>query len=337
MKAWFIDAYGGPDKLRCDELADPEIGPDEVLIGIRAASINPIDWKMRSGETRAILKQSFPLILGNDGAGVVEAVGRSVTTFKRGDRVYTRADKNRIGTLAERIAVRADEVAKMPANVDFEQAAALPLVGLTAWQVLIVMADTQPGNRVLIHAGAGGVGTFAIQLARHLGAHVATTASAPKHELLKGLGADQVIDYRNEDFTREVSDLDFVFDTVGGSTQKRSFSVLKPGGLLVSIAGPPDPPFARDWQLGWPLRTAVMLMSAPVRLRAWRRNCRYRFHIMHASGAQLSEISRLVDDGTIRPVIDRIFPFEEADQAMAYAEAGHATGKVVVQSPESVP
>ncbi len=335
MKAWFIDAYGGPERLQFGDLPDPAIGPDEVLVGIQAASINPIDWKMRAGETRPILKQRFPLILGNDFAGVVKQVGPAVRNFAPGDRVYARPDKHRIGGLAESIAAREEDLAPMPAGLDFEQAAALPLVALTAWQVLVGVADLQSGDKVLIHAGAGGVGTVAIQLARHLGACVVATASAPKHEVLKDLGADEVIDYRNEDFTERVAGFDLVFDTVGGKTQKRSWSVLRRGGLLVSIVGPPDPPFARDWGLGWPMRTAVAVMSLPARLRAWRRGCRYRFLIMHASGAQLLRITQLVEAGAIRPVIDRVFPLAEADKAMAYAEAGHATGKVVVTVPRA--
>jgi len=331
MKAWYIISYGGPDKLQCGELPEPELGPSDLLVRIHAASINPLDWLMRSGGTRVVLKHVFPLILGNDMAGVVESVGAEVTGFQPGDRVYARPDKRRIGTLAERIAIAADDVALMPAGLGFEEAAALPLVSLTAWQVLVDLAGTNPGNKVLIHAGAGGVGTIAIQLANHLGAHVATTASAPKHDLLRELGADEVVDYRHEDFSERLSDFDFVFDTVGGDTQKRSFSILKPGGLLVSIVAPPDLEFAREWGLGWPLQVAVRLMSAPVRRRARRHHCRYRFLIMHASGEQLSRITRLVEEGVIRPVIDRVFPFEEADQAMTYAEQGHATGKVIVR------
>lgn len=331
MKAWFVNAYGGPEKLRLGECPEPEVGPDDVLVRIQAASVNPIDWKMRAGDTRLILEQRFPLILGNDFAGVIESAGRAVRRFKPGDEVFGRPDKRRVGTFAERIAVRQEDLAAKPANLDFEQAAALPLVALTAWQVLVDLAHIGPGGKVLIHAGAGGVGTVAIQLAKHLGAQVAATASSPKHELLKSLGADQLIDYRHDDFTECVSDFDLVFDTLGGKDQKRSFSVLKRGGLLVSIVGPPDPPFAREWNLGWPLRLAVSLMSLPARTRARRAGCRYRFLIMHASGEQLTRISRLVEEGHIRPVIDRVFPFEDVDRAIAYAEAGHATGKVIVQ------
>jgi NADPH:quinone reductase-like Zn-dependent oxidoreductase len=324
MKAWMINSYGGPEVLQPGEVPEPDVGPNDVLISVRAASVNPIDWKMRSGETRVILKQQFPLILGNDASGIVESVGSDVQAFNPGDRVYTRPDKRRVGTFAERIAVSASDVAIMPPSLSFEQAASIPLVGLTAWQALVDLAKIQPGQKVLVHAGAGGVGTFAIQLAKHLGAYVATTASQPKHELLKTLGADLLIDYRSQDFTELISDFDLVFDLLGGREQKQSFSTLKPGGLLVSIVGPPDPPFAREWELGWPLRILVSLISAPVRIRAQLKKCNYRFLIMSANGEQLGQISQLIERRRIRPVIDRVFPFVETDKAVAYTEQGHA-------------
>ena len=331
MKAWYIESYGGPDKLRCGDLPEPRITPDDVLIEIRAASVNPIDWKMRSGMTRLILKQGFPLILGNDLAGVVAAVGSRVSGFSIGDAVYARPDKRQIGAFAERIAVQADEVAPMPAGLDFMEAASLPLVGLTCLQGLGGLAGLAAGQKVLIHAGAGGVGTFAIQYAKHLGAVVSTTASAAKHELLRSLGADEVIDYRTQDFSSALADCDVVLDTLGGDTLKRSVDVLKPGGIIVSVSGPPGPEFAREWGLSLPLRLAVGMMSAGIRRRARVAGGRYRFFIMHASGAQLREIAVLVDSGAVRPVIDRAFDFGETREALAYAEAGHATGKVVIR------
>jgi NADPH:quinone reductase-like Zn-dependent oxidoreductase len=331
MKAWYIESYGGPEKLRCGELPEPNVMPDDVLVEVRAAGVNPIDWKIRSGMTRMILKQAFPLILGNDLAGVVVSVGDRVTGFAVGDEVYARPDKRRIGTFAERIAVRADEVAHMPAAIDFVEAAALPLVGLTCVQGLSELAGLAAGQKVLIHAGAGGVGTFAIQYAKHLGARVATTASAAKHELLRSLGADEVIDYRTGDFTAELSGCDVILDTVGGQTLTRSVEVLKPGGIIVSVSGPPGPEFAREWGLNVPLRLIVGLMSFGIRRRARAAGGRYLFFIMRASGAQLREIAALVEQGAVRPVIDRAFEFENTREALAYAEAGHATGKVVVR------
>jgi NADPH:quinone reductase-like Zn-dependent oxidoreductase len=331
MKAWYIESYGGPEMLRCGDLPEPGIGPDEVLIEVRAASVNPIDWKMRSGMTRMILKPKFPLILGNDLAGVVLAAGDRVERFAVGDEVYARPDKLRIGAFAERIAVRADEVAHKPSGIDFVEAASLPLVGLTCVQGLSELAGLAADQRVLIHAGAGGVGTFAIQYAEHLGAHVATTASAAKHELLRSLGADEVIDYRNQDFSAVLSGCDVILDTVGGQTLARSVEVLKPGGIIVSVSGPPGPEFAREWGLNAPLRLAVRLMSIGIRRRARAAGGRYRFFIMRASGAQLHEIAALVEKGAVRPVIDRVFDFDDTREALAYAEAGHATGKVVVR------
>lgn len=331
MKAWYIESYGGPDKLRCGDLPEPQITPDDVLVEVRAASVNPIDWKMRSGMTRLILKQDFPLILGNDLAGVVVGVGSRVSGFSVGDAVYARPDKRQIGAFAERIAMQADEVAPIPAGLDFAEAASLPLVGLTCLQGLGGLAGLAAGQSVLIHAGAGGVGTFAIQYAKHLGARVATTASAAKHELLRSLGADEVIDYRREDFSNILADCDVVLDTVGGDTLKRSVRVLKPGGIIVSVSGPPSPEFAREWGLSLPLRMVVGAMSAGIRRRARAADVRYRFFIMHASGDQLREVAALVEGGAVRPVIDRLFGFDETREALAYAEAGHATGKVVIR------
>jgi NADPH:quinone reductase-like Zn-dependent oxidoreductase len=331
MKAWYIESYGGPDRLRRGDLPEPEMLPDDVLIEVRAASVNPIDWKMRSGMTRMILKQGFPLILGNDLAGVVVAVGDRAEGFAIGDQVFARPNKYRIGAFAKRIAVRADEVAHKPVGIDFVEAASLPLVGLTAIQGLSELAGLAAGQKVLIHAGAGGVGTFAIQYAKHLGAQVATTASAAKHELLRSLGADQVIDYRDQDFSTVLSGCDAVLDTVGGETLARSVRVLKPGGIIVSVSGPPGPEFAREWKLNAPLRLMVGLMSFGIRHRARAAGGGYRFFFMRASGEQLRTIAALVEQGAVRPVIDRVFGFENTREALAYAEAGHATGKVVIR------
>jgi NADPH:quinone reductase-like Zn-dependent oxidoreductase len=331
MKAWYIESYGGPDKLRCGDLPEPQITPDDVLVEVRASSVNPIDWKMRSGMTRLILKHDFPLILGNDLAGVVVGVGSRVSGCSVGDAVYARPDKRQIGAFAERIAVQADEVAPMPAGLDFAEAASLPLVGLTCLQGLGGLAGLAAGQKALIHAGAGGVGTFAIQYAKYLGAQVATTASVAKHDLLQSLGADETIDYRTQDFTAVLKDCDVVLDTVGGDTLRRSVKVLKPGGMIVSVSGPPGPEFAREWGLSLPLSMVVSLMSAGIRRRARAAGGRYRFFIMHASGDQLREIATLVEGGVIRPVIDRVFDFDKTRDALAYAEAGHATGKVVIR------
>lgn len=330
MKAWLIRGYGGPERLEQGTVPDPEVGPRDVLVDIRAASVNPIDWKIRRGMTKLVLRYAMPLVLGNDCAGEVLAVGSEVRDFQPGDAVMTRVPKDRIGTFAERIAVREDAVARTPESVDFAQAAALPLAGLTAWQALVDLGGVGPGHKVLVQAGAGGVGTLAIQLAKHLGAHVATTASAPKHALLRELGADECIDYRSQDFAAVLRDCDFVLDSLGGEALSRSFAILRPGGMVVSIAGVPDPAFARNMGLGPALRLAVRLMSWPTRRRAARHGAAYHYLFMHASGEQLATLAGLVDQGALRPIVDRVFPFDAVDQAIAYAEQGHATGKVIV-------
>lgn len=330
MQAWLIRSYGDNSVLELGDVARPEPGPRDVLIAIRAASVNPIDWKMRDGKVRRILPFSFPAILGNDLSGVVVARGDQVSEFAVGDEVYSRPDKRRIGCFAEFIAVRADEVARKPASLSHTEAASLPLVGLTAWQALRDVGKLESGQKVLILAGAGGVGTFAIQLARHLGAHVTATASQPKHAFLRELGADRLIDYRNENVASVADDFHIIFDAVGGETLREAFAVIRPGGVVISISGVPDPQLASDWGMSLPLRLGVRLISWPTRRRAARRGATYRYLLMRSTGEQLAEIARLVDAGVIKPVIDRTFPFAATDQAMAYAEAGRATGKVVI-------
>lgn len=334
MRAWLIRAYGGSEVLEQGTLPEPEPGPRDVLVDIRAASVNPVDWKIRGGGLKPVLAYDFPLVLGNDLSGEVIAVGSEVRGFQPGDAVFARPDKRRIGAFAERIAVHEDDVARKPARLDHVQAAAIPLAGLTAWQALVDVADVKPGQKVFIHAGAGGVGVMAIQIARHLGAHVATTASAAKHELLRSLGADEVIDYRNQDFWEVLRDYDVVLASLDGKDLVRSFDIVRPGGIVISLTGAPDPAFAREWNLGLPLRLGIRLMSWPTRRRARARGATYRFLFMHASGAQLATLADLIDRDVIRPVIDRVFPFDAADQAIAHAEAGHATGKVVITRDE---
>ncbi|MCG8425019.1 MAG: NADP-dependent oxidoreductase [Proteobacteria bacterium] len=335
MQAWFIRAYGDNDVVELGDVAKPDPGPRDVLIEMRAASVNPIDWKIRNGMLKRLIPYQFPLILGNDLAGVVAGKGDEVSEFEVGDEVYARPDKLRIGTFAEFIAVRADEVAKKPRNLSLVEASSLPLVGLTAWQAMIDIAGVEPGHKVLIQAGAGGVGTFAIQLARHLGAHVATTASEPKHALLRELGADQVIDYRSRDFAEVLSDYHMVFDMLGGEALKKAFAVIRPGGTVVSITGVPDPQFAREWNLPAMARLGLRLVSWPTRRRAAKRGATYRFLLMRSSGEQLTKIAQLVEQGVIKPVIDTVFDFDQAKQAIAHAEKGHATGKVVISRDKS--
>jgi alcohol dehydrogenase len=309
----------------------PDLREDDVLIQIHAAGVNPLDSKIRDGAFKLILPYRLPLILGNDLAGVVVRVGSRVRRFKPGDEVYARPHKDRIGTFAEFIAVKEDGVALKPTALTMEEAASIPLVGLTAWQALIEKGQLKKGQKVLIHAGSGGVGTFAIQLAKHVGATVATTASAGNAELVKQLGADIVIDYKKDDFAAVLKDCDVVLDTQGGNTLERSLRVLKPGGKLIGIAGPPDPDFAKELRASWLLTTVMRLLSYRIRKAAKRHDVSYSFVFMRASGDQLNQIATLVNAGAIRPVIDRIFPFESTKEALAYVETGRAKGKVVIK------
>jgi len=331
MKAFFINRYGKSDVLTSGELPEPTLRDDDVLVQIHAAGVNPVDHKIRDGEFKLLLPYKMPLILGTDLAGVVVRVGPRVRRFKAGDEVYARADDDRIGTFAELIAIKEDSLALKPANLSMEEAASIPLVALTAWQTLVEKGRLKKGQKVLIHAGSGGVGTIAIQLAKHFGATIATTASAVNADMLKGLGADIVIDYKKDDFSTMLKGYDLVIDTQGGDTLKRSLRVLKPGGKLIGIAGPPDSDFAKLRGMNSFVRLVMWLLSYGIRNAARRSGTIYSFHFMTANGQQLAEITRLIEAGHIRPVIDRIFPFEETRQALAYVETGRTKGKVVIK------
>ena len=331
MKAVVIDRYGGNEVVRAGEMPDPELRDEDVLVQIHAASVNPLDLKIREGKLKLILPYRLPLILGNDLAGVVLRIGPGVRRFKPGDEVYARPDKDRIGTFAELIAIREDAVAIKPKQLTMEEAASIPLVGLTAWQALVERANLKAGQKVLIHAGSGGVGTMAVQLAKHLGAIVATTTSTANLDWVKGLGADTVIDYRKDDFETTLRDYDVVLDTLGGEALEKSLRVLKPRGKLVSIAGPPDPDFAREMGANWVLRLAMRLLSRRIRRSAKRLRVNYSFLFVRSSGDQLREIGSLIDAGLIRPVVDQVFPFESTKEALAYVEKARAKGKVVVK------
>lgn len=328
MKAFVVRNYG-PDGLALAEVSAPEPGPRDVLVDVRAASINPLDKMIRDGEFKQLLPYRTPFVLGHDVAGVVTRVGAEVRAFKVGDEVWARPRDLRIGTFAETIAVDMADVALKPASLSFEEAAAVPLVALAAWQALVDVAAVQPGQRVLVHAGAGGLGSTVIQVAKHLGAQVATTASTKDVDKVRALGADVVVDYTKEDFADVLSDYDVVLDSLGTASLERSLTVLRPGGLAISVVGPPDPAFAA--QLGKPLLKPVMaLLSRKIRRRARKLGVRYSFLFMRASGAQLATLAGLYDAGTLRPVLDRTFPFDRTLDAMAYVEQGKANGKIVV-------
>lgn len=306
MKAVQIHAYGGPEVLQYEDAPKPAPGPDELLIRVLAAGVNPVDWKIRQGKLREFIHYDFPLILGWDLSGVVEQVGERVTGFKVGDAVYSRPDIRRNGAYAQYIAVRAAEVAPKPALLDHVEAAAIPLAGITAWEALFTVGGLQAGQKVLIHAASGGVGTLAVQFAKAKGAYVIATTSAKNADMVSGLGADEVIDYTSSRFEDIAHDVDVVFDTIGGETQQRSWQTLKPGGTLVSIIQQPDVTTAQQ------------------------RGVRGAFLFIEPNAAVLRQIALLIDAGKVHPVIDRVYPLTEAQEAQRYSETGHASGKVVL-------
>ena len=331
MKAFIVERYGGGDALRLGDMPEPELRDDDVLVRVQAAGVNPLDAKIRDGEFKLILPYRLPLILGNDVAGVVTRVGPRVQRFKPGDEVHARPHHDRIGTFADLIAINENDVAIKPGRLTMEEAASIPLVGLTAWQALVERARVKKGQKVLIHAGSGGVGSFAIQLAKQFGATVATTTSSANLELVKKLGADIAIDCRKDDFANALRDCDVVLHSIGGDVLEKSLGVLRPGGQLISISGPPDPAFARDLDAGWMVRQVTRLLSYRIRRKARSRSVNYSFLFMRADGEQLRRIGALINSGLVRPVVDRVFPFEATAVALAYVEAGRAKGKVVVR------
>jgi len=331
MKAFILESHGANLALQLADVPEPQLRDDEVLVQVHAAGVNQLDSKIKDGQFKLILPYRLPLILGHDVAGVVVKAGPRVRQFKPGDEVYARTDDFRIGTFAEFVPVKESSLAPKPKGLTMEEAASIPLVGLTAWQALVEAAKLSKGQRVFIQAGSGGVGTFAIQLARHLGATVATTTSAANFELVRSLGVDVVIDYRTQDFEDVLHDYDVVLNSQDGKTLGKSLRVLKGGAKLVSISGPPDPAFGRNIAAPAFVRLVMRLLSSGVRRRARGRGIDYSFLFMRANGGQLREIARLIEAGAIRPVVDKVFAFESTNEALAYSEAGHAKGKVVIK------
>jgi NADPH:quinone reductase-like Zn-dependent oxidoreductase len=306
MKAIRIHSYGGADVLVWEDAPMPAFGDDDVMIRVVATSVNPVDWKFREGHLKGIIPPRFPLILGWDVSGIVEKVGAKATGFSEGDAVFSRPDILRDGTYAEYVAVRASEVAKKPATLSHIEAATLPLTGITAWEVLVTTAKLSTGQRVLIHGGSGGVGTLAIQLAKIRGAHVTTTCSARNADLVRSLGADEVIDYRTQDFSTLVRDMDVVFDTMGGEVQEKSWSVLKPGGMLASISATPSPD------------------------RAKAEGKRATFVFIKPDAAVLATLADLVDTGQLRPVVGAEFTLRDMARAHAWSQDGKGNGKIAI-------
>ena len=330
MKAMIIDRYGKVP-MRMAEVPTPEIYEYEVLAEIHAASINPIDFKIRDGKVKMLLKYEMPLILGNDFAGVITKVGSKVTRFKVGDEIYARPRKNKIGTFAEYIAIHEDDIALKPKNLSFEEAASIPLVGLTSYQALHDIMQLQKGQKILIHAGSGGVGTFAIQLAKIMGAIVTTTASEAGANLVTSLGADEIINYKTEKFEDILKNYDAVFDTIGGATLEKSFNIIKRGGNIVSVSGMPNARFGKEFGSGFFKTLLFSLASKKLTALEKKHNAQYSFLFMKPSGDQLRTIANYIEAGKIKPVIDRVFPFEDAQKAMEYSEAGRAKGKIIVK------
>ncbi|HDR7966290.1 NADP-dependent oxidoreductase [Bacillus pacificus] len=330
MKAMIIDKYGKVP-MHMTEVPTPEINEYEVLAEIHAASINPIDFKIRDGKVKMLLKYEMPLILGNDFSGVITKVGSKVTRFKVGDEIYARPRKNKIGTFAEYIAIHEDDIALKPKNLSFEEAASIPLVGLTSYQALHDIMHLQTGQKILIHAGSGGVGTFAIQLAKIMGATVTTTASEAGTNLVKSLGADEIINYKTEKFEEILTNYDAVFDTIGGTTLEKSFNIIKSGGNIVSVSGMPNGRFGKEFGSGFFKTLLFSLASKKLTALEKKHNAQYSFLFMKPSGDQLRTIANYIEAGKIKPVIDRVFPFEDAQKAMEYSEAGRAKGKIIVK------
>lgn len=329
MRAFVLSKYD--TAVHAADVPEPSVGEHDVLVRVQAAGVNQLDEKIRAGEFRAILPYRLPIVLGHDVAGTVIRVGAGVSRFAIGDEVYARPRDRRIGTFAERIAVDESDVALKPASITMDEAGSLPLVALTAWQALVEIGEVRRGDKVLIHAGAGGVGSIAIQLAKHLGAEVATTASGAKADFVRMLGADHVVDYRSEDFEEVLSGYDVVLDSLGGENLEKSLRILRPGGRAVGISGPPTPEFARAAGLNPLLRLAMAVLSRKVRAQAKRLGVAYTFLFMRASGEQLRQIAELVDAGAIRPIVGRVLPFEEAADGIASLTRGGIRGKVVIR------
>jgi len=307
MKAVRIHEFGGPEVLSIDEIPVPQPAPDEVLIKVHATSVNPVDWKIREGQRKVKFPGKLPLTLGWDVSGTIEALGEKVSAFKKGDEVYGRPDPTKNGAYAEYIVVKANIISIKPTSIGHTEAAAVPLAGLTAWQALFDHGLLKAGQKVLIHAAAGGVGTYAVQFAKWKGAYVIGTASSANIDFLKRLGADEVIDYKMEDFETALSDVDLVLDTIGGETQLKSLTILKAGGRVITTL---MPEFAAEAKAKNVHLTGFMAQSIP---------------------DQLTEIATLIDSGKVKPVIEKVLPFTSARQAQTESEQGHTRGKIVLQ------
>ena len=334
MRAYVLNSYGGPASAALQDVPEPAPGRDDLLVRVRAAGLNPVDFKTRQGMLRPVVSLKLPAVMGNEFAGDVVSVGDGVTQFAVGDKVYARVAKGQMGAFAELALVDAQYAAHMPASLDYAQAAAVPLAALTSLQALRDELSVKPGQRVFISGGAGGVGTFAIQIAKWLGAEIATTASPRGAALVRSLGADTVVDYTTQKFEEALGEFDAGFDLIGGETLERMFSIIKQGGKVVSIAGVPEPQMALKDLGGRRLLALVFwVMSMKVRSLARRAGVSYRALFMHPSGADLAILAGLIDGGRLKVTIDHTFPFSQIGDAFAMLESGRAKGKIVVTMP----
>lgn len=331
MKALTFKRYGKSPEIGFAQVPRPELKPNEILVEVHAAGINPIDNMITTGIFKPILRFKLPAIMGSDLAGVVTEVGSSVTRFKIGDAIFANVFDLGTGSIAEFAVVPENVAAPKPANLDFVQAASIPMVGLTSWQALKERADLQPGQKVFIPAGSGGVGTFAIQFAKYLEAKVATNTSTANVQMVSSLGADEVIDYKKQAFEKVLRGYDLVLGTIRGDAIEKSVDILKPGGKIVSLVGPLDKAFARARRLNVFLGFVFGLMSRKIVRLARKKDVEYSFLFARPEGAQLNEIGKLLESERIRPVIDKVFAFEQAKEALEYLAQGRAKGKVVIK------
>jgi NADPH:quinone reductase-like Zn-dependent oxidoreductase len=331
MKALILKRYAKSNNLEFADIPKPSIKPDEILVQVHAVGLNPIDNMIAKGMSKPIIKLELPATMGSDLAGIVVAVGSRVTRFKAGDSIFASIFDLGIGSLAEFAAVPESAAAIKPANLDFVQAAAMPMVGLTSWQALKERANLKPGQKVFIPAGSGGIGTFAIQLAKYLGAKVGTTTSTGNVGLVKQLGADEVIDYKQQEFESVLKGYDVVLGTIRGDSIEKSLQILNPNSRVVSLVGPPDAAFARARGMNFLMKFVFGLLSGKIIRKAKSVDASYSFMFVHPDGRQLAEIGKLLEAGHIVPVIDKVFPFNQTKEALAYLEEGRSKGKVVVK------
>lgn len=331
MKRLEINNYGDiGNNIDFGEVPNPELKNNQVLVEVHAAAVNPIDYKIIGGAFKQISPLTFPAPIGFDVSGVVAEVGSEVKNFNIGDEIFSRVSTHSVGTFAEYIAVDAEVVAQKPKNLTFEEAAGIPLVGLTTFQVFLD-AKMKKGDKVLIHAGSGGIGTFAIQYAKSQGAIVYTTTSTKNVEWVKKLGADRVIDYKTENYLEILKDVDIVYDTLGGNYTLDAFKILKKGGKVISIAGEIDEYTATQFGLNKFIRLILAFKRRKITKQAKLKSAYYRFLMMVANGSQLDKIGKLLEDGSIKPIVDKVFDFNDAKEALKYQKSGRAKGKIIIK------